>query len=607
MMGNSVQKLNYSDAERKTSMGRDWHPTCLKCYECGRVLSPGQHAEHKGNPYCQTPCYKALFGPSLLGYGSNVASPANFARKDAAAEFGHDYDDDVQKREIYSHSRASAARKQNQRRSAPASIIDHFSAPSLEEGTQKRDFANDSREGKLYSDVASSSSSSSSLRPEASTLRSVSVDSVPSAGGGVTGSHTVSVVRARSFESAKDSRLKPTVGESEKARSGSLRVNALSRNSGSTYIYVDGSNGDSVDNPSVIPSEAQRVPVTNAVNHVNGCDLSSRRISGGVDLCSELPDILEKVKLFNSHYEGKVHHQMILDQLPNGDVSVLGPLRIYWGLSRPIQLRQCDNVPAPPIAKWRHSLCANINDGPSHNNTASQTLQRQDSPKFYSPHRPLRGMDDSILMSPVSADDVVLRRKVRKFNTVAYRNDAPTKWKRASINGHIFNYDTSVFIPVLGSSTSVIADSTMTSPVVIKTLLEKFKVENSPKEYVLSVVTEKGDQTNENVLGDGDYPLLERLLLGADESNAKIFLKEGVIEPEVTVPDTVKLPIMEEEEEEEMLPAEVEQLMILPIAVLKGIMIKFEKDEAREVKLLKMKFDRVKHKIRQRLEELQSA
>ena len=40
----------------------------------------------------------------------------------------------------------------------------------------------------------------------------------------------------------------------------------------------------------------------------------------------------------------------------------------------------------------------------------------------------------------------------------------------------VCSVQTSVFIPVLGSSTSVIADSTMTSPVVIETLLEKFKV-----------------------------------------------------------------------------------------------------------------------------------
>ncbi|KAI0231182.1 hypothetical protein LSAT2_018445, partial [Lamellibrachia satsuma] len=32
-------------AERRTSLGRDWHRTCLRCAECDKVLHPGQHAE----------------------------------------------------------------------------------------------------------------------------------------------------------------------------------------------------------------------------------------------------------------------------------------------------------------------------------------------------------------------------------------------------------------------------------------------------------------------------------------------------------------------------------------------------------------------------------
>lgn len=96
------------------------------------ITSNSCFSQHKGNPYCHTPCYKALFGPSLLGYGSNLASPANFAKKDNAAEFGYDYDDDVNKREIYSNSRTSALRRQRQRRSAPPSILTHdFSALSV--------------------------------------------------------------------------------------------------------------------------------------------------------------------------------------------------------------------------------------------------------------------------------------------------------------------------------------------------------------------------------------------------------------------------------------------------------------------------------------------
>ncbi|XP_050799210.1 cysteine-rich protein 2-like isoform X1 [Gopherus flavomarginatus] len=34
-------------AERKRSLGKDYHPLCLKCYQCKRQLSPGQHAEEQ--------------------------------------------------------------------------------------------------------------------------------------------------------------------------------------------------------------------------------------------------------------------------------------------------------------------------------------------------------------------------------------------------------------------------------------------------------------------------------------------------------------------------------------------------------------------------------
>ncbi len=32
-------------AERKTSLGKDWHPLCLKCVQCNKTLTPGGHAE----------------------------------------------------------------------------------------------------------------------------------------------------------------------------------------------------------------------------------------------------------------------------------------------------------------------------------------------------------------------------------------------------------------------------------------------------------------------------------------------------------------------------------------------------------------------------------
>lgn len=67
-------------AERKQSLGYNWHPECLRCEECGKRLNPGQHAEHKGIPYCHVPCYGALFGPQLFGHGTRVESHKSFGQ-----------------------------------------------------------------------------------------------------------------------------------------------------------------------------------------------------------------------------------------------------------------------------------------------------------------------------------------------------------------------------------------------------------------------------------------------------------------------------------------------------------------------------------------------
>merc|ERR1712128_34485 len=56
-------------AERVTSLGKDWHRPCLKCEKCNKTLSAGSHAEHHMKPYCNRPCYAALFGPKGFGRG----------------------------------------------------------------------------------------------------------------------------------------------------------------------------------------------------------------------------------------------------------------------------------------------------------------------------------------------------------------------------------------------------------------------------------------------------------------------------------------------------------------------------------------------------------
>ena len=41
----SIYVSNLPSAEKKTSLGKDWHAACLRCEKCNKTLTPGSHAE----------------------------------------------------------------------------------------------------------------------------------------------------------------------------------------------------------------------------------------------------------------------------------------------------------------------------------------------------------------------------------------------------------------------------------------------------------------------------------------------------------------------------------------------------------------------------------
>ncbi|XP_072260643.1 cysteine-rich protein 1-like isoform X2 [Pyxicephalus adspersus] len=63
-------------AERKRSLGKDYHPLCLKCFQCKRQLTAGQHAEYDDRPYCNN-CYLSNFGPRARGPASRNRVPTS--------------------------------------------------------------------------------------------------------------------------------------------------------------------------------------------------------------------------------------------------------------------------------------------------------------------------------------------------------------------------------------------------------------------------------------------------------------------------------------------------------------------------------------------------
>ncbi|XP_007953682.1 ras association domain-containing protein 6 [Orycteropus afer afer] len=94
---------------------------------------------------------------------------------------------------------------------------------------------------------------------------------------------------------------------------------------------------------------------------------------------------------------------------------------------------------------------------------------------------------------------------------------------RTSINGHFYNYETSIFTPAFESETKVRINSTMRTEEVIKELLQKFKIENSPQDFALYIIFSTGERRR---LKKTDIPLLQRLLQGPSEKHARIFLMD---------------------------------------------------------------------------------
>lgn len=623
-------------AERKSSLGKEWHPSCLRCGQCEKVLTPGQHAEHKGHPYCNK-CYQALFGPQMFGYGSNVFSQANYRRNQAVPIKDKTTKDPPTLRKsgnVVAVTHSDTEDKSNENDSAEeydAKKGDRleetedeeegsFDCDTLKPGGNQYKFDTLTIISPLVNHSSTSTISANIPLKNGHASSHMNKDDIvsPNNHSGASFLATCSATITSSSLNYSNSLPHRTLPAKNNTLPSPVKNKALSSpiNHGtfSSPVMLDNESCSSFFSLSfqdtlvapltltsqkifgTLSSPLNLDTLTSPINYGTLAKIFENGILHNQDQETEIcprQKILEQVQSYNAFYEGK-RGCLTMNQI-NGEDVIEGQLRIYWQVTIPIQLKQCDDVPVPPIASWRHSYYAAIGNGFEVDNS---NLKSSESPSA-SPKK--FGFDDSLIIP--SSDGVVRRRNIRKSNTVAYRADRPNKWKRASINGHIYNYDTRVFTPVIGSCTSVTVNNSMTVPHVIRTLLEKFKVENDAEEFSLYVVTEA---EGERELQDNDVPLLERLSLGPDETNAKIFIREKNFQTSVVVEEPESL-----EEKTLNLPAEaqhtldavkkgtfelniVEQLMALPDGVLKGLLQKFMDDEEKDVQKIKDKYSKIK-------------
>ncbi|XP_040394109.1 ras association domain-containing protein 2 isoform X2 [Cygnus olor] len=296
-------------------------------------------------------------------------------------------------------------------------------------------------------------------------------------------------------------------------------------------------------------------------------------------------ELLLHLKTYNIYYEGQ--NLQLRHREEEGELIVEGLLNISWGLRRPIRLQMQDDnqrIRPPPSSSSWHSGCnlgahglvlkpsilpdiqvtdvdATMNAEGTGSSTGAARLQPEEPPQL------LRTRSDVGVRHRGSARTPSEQRRIRRH--------------RFSINGHFYNHKTSVFTPAYGSVTNVRINSTMTTPQVLKLLLNKFKIENSAEEFALYIVHTSGEKQK---LRATDYPLIARILQGPCEQVSKVFLMEKDQVEEVTY--------------------DVAQYIKFEMPVLRSFIQKLEEEEDREVKKLMRKYSILRLMIEQRLEEI---
>eukprot|EP00035_Acanthoeca_spectabilis_P021748 m.439995 g.439995 ORF g.439995 m.439995 type:complete len:108 (-) comp18450_c0_seq1:136-459(-) len=81
----SCNKSVYA-AELVRACEKDWHKACLKCKKCSKTLASGSFLEKEGVPYCEKPCYQALFGPGGFRGGGGGAANSYESHGEGGAE-----------------------------------------------------------------------------------------------------------------------------------------------------------------------------------------------------------------------------------------------------------------------------------------------------------------------------------------------------------------------------------------------------------------------------------------------------------------------------------------------------------------------------------------
>ncbi|KAB0800663.1 hypothetical protein PPYR_06402 [Photinus pyralis] len=546
-------------AERKQSLGYDWHPECLRCEECGKRLNPGQHAEHKGVPYCHVPCYGALFGPQLFGHGTRVESHKSFGQQRETFKVGNGptiprshVEDKLKNYNQYFDGKSGEIRSRevNGRLILEGALRVHWGIQGvihLKEDDDQR---------------------------------------------------TVVTVRKRN-----SCRLQSNADfDSDDDLTGISRdssFNDFSVTSTNSNLDLDISISSlNLDNISLSDTGIESGGETSETNTVETSPVSPQH------------DILIKSSTLPPKLDLKSMEWDELDDLLQIERKVDNSCKLYQTMPIPLpsqhsesaSTNNCENGIDTTNSEAKSECDGGSNDAHNIDSCDNNWIEKSNhlnrsmsGPDCLERMRQTKSPEfDQISINSTNTDisnftcqdDVVIRRPPKTGSTAIKRRPGKrlsrTKLKRrCSINGHFYNRETSFFTPPHGSQMSVWITSLVSTQDVINLILEKYKVESDPVNFALFIVHDNGEQRR---LKDDDYPLLERVLQGPHEDVVRLFLMDGHSTPEVS--------------------NEVAQFLNFSLAEMRAILNQYYVQEEREIARIQDKWFEMKRRIKIRMEEL---
>ncbi|XP_046728103.1 ras association domain-containing protein 2a isoform X1 [Silurus meridionalis] len=292
--------------------------------------------------------------------------------------------------------------------------------------------------------------------------------------------------------------------------------------------------------------------------------------------------VLAHLKTYNLYYEGQ--NLQLRHREEEGELIVEGLLNISWGLRRPIRLQMQDDnerIRPPPSSTSWHSGC----------NLGNQSAEAQKQAPPSIDVTLSESESENSMVNEMENDEheedtcsQLLRTKsdagvLRRGNKRSPSDQRRIRRHRFSINGHFYNHKTAVFTPAYGSVTNVRINSCMTTPQVLRVLLNKFKIETSPDDFALYIVHTTGERVK---LKPTDHPLVLRILQGPCEQVCRIFLMEQDLGEEVTY--------------------DVAQYIKFEMPVLQSFITKLKEEEDREVQKLKHRYKNLRFIIEKQLQ-----